>query len=408
VKALNLPFLKKWILALCLGIAYFFCSAFPSAGQCGNTLGSRSYDTLVTGPGYGTYSVSFPKWNPDSGALISVKISAIVSLQYSFTLKNADLMPSLYTINVGRYDQISSPAMSSMYTNITEQSIGAYALNPGASVSRPPFSFLANYANIDSITDQVAPFVGTGSLSFVYAPITYTDVHTNNNASYSFAAAATDSIHFSVSYQYCSIGLLASSLIRFAAVLQDPSTVQLSWTMANEQGGRHYEVQESTDGLNFTSVGELSSVTGGTGTMDYQFPWSLPTATQHKWFFRLKIDAVDGRSSYSDIKLVTMGTSDGGGLSVYPNPASNFVNIGFDGVARDAGSAGRNGATGAPAGDWQVDLFSADGRLLQRELYSRVHSVRLNFRQSLARGTYFLRATDRVTNQIYTSSFLVR
>lgn len=407
---------NKWWLSYCLGIFFFFAHIGPSAGQCG-TLSSRSYDTLVTGPGYGTYTLSFPKWNPDSGALMSVRISAIVSLQYGFTLRNADVLPSLYTVIVGRYDQISSPAMTSMYTNITEQNIGAYPLNPGASISKPPFAFLSNYANIDTITGSVAAFVGPGSLSFVYVPITYTDVHTNNNASYSFAAAAADSINFSISYQFCTIGVLASSLIRFTALPQDPSTVQLSWTMANEEGGRQYEVQQSADGLNFTTVGLLPSVAGGTGNADYEYAWSLPGAatgsgqagtssatssfpagTPQKWYFRLKIDAADGRSSYSDIKIVTFGAGDGSGLTLYPNPAADYVNIDFDGVAGRA-----NGA-----GDWQVDLFSTDGRLLQRELYSQVHAARLNFQQPLARGTYFVRATDQQTNHEYSSSLLIR
>ena len=86
---------KKWrqpvkgSMAFCLGILLFFGSGLPSAGQCGNTLGVRSYDTLLTGPGYGVYAVSFPKWNPDSGTLVSVTLTALVSQQYSFTLKNA-------------------------------------------------------------------------------------------------------------------------------------------------------------------------------------------------------------------------------------------------------------------------------------------------------------------------------
>lgn len=432
---------KKGWLSFCLGIFFSLAGISQSIAQCG-TPGSRTYDTLVTGPGYGNYTLNFPKWNPDSGALMSVRISAMVSLQYGFTLANADLLPSLYTVMVGRYDQISSPAMSPMYSNITQQSMGAYSLNPGASVTKPPFVLLSSYANVDTITGSVASFIGPGSLSFVYSPITFTDVHTNNNASYSFAASASDSIHFSVSYQFCTVGLLASSLIRFTALPQEPSTVQLSWTMANEEAGRVYEVQQSVDGLDFTTAGSLPAVPGGTGNADYVYDWSLPggaigsgpgagvgagqagagyaaTGTPRKWYFRLKIDAADGRMSYSDIKLVDFGTDAGSGLSVYPNPAADHVNIDFDGVTGGAngaggGNAGGNGTSSVgvrgtgTAADWQVELFSADGRLLQRELYSNIHIARLNFRQALTPGTYFLRATDRRTSREYSSSLLIR
>ncbi len=311
MKALCLSTSKNRPLRLCLVALFFISFIDPSAGQCGNTLGIRSYDTLLTGPGYVTYTITFPKWNPDSGTLLSVKLTALVNQQYSFTLKNADLTPSIYTLLVGRYDAISSPVMSLPYSSTTEQTIGVYSLDPGASVSRAPFTLLQNYASTDSITDQVAAFAGSGSLSFVYAPISYSDVHTNNNSSYSYGAAATDSIHFSMSYQYCKTSVLASSLISFAAQPQAPSVVRLSWTMANEEPGRSYEVQQSGDGVHFTSVASLPAVAGGTGTADYAYTWTMPAipaaasspgvqaGAPADWYFRLKIDDANGGTAYS-------------------------------------------------------------------------------------------------------------
>jgi hypothetical protein len=394
--------------ALSLAALFFLSSVGPSAGQCGNTLGSRSYDTLISGPGYGIYTLSFPKWNPDSGTLVSVRLSAKVSQQYGFSLKNADLMPSSYTILVGRYDAFSSPAMGVSFSNTIERTIGIFALEPAASVTSSPFPFLQNYASTDSITDMVAPFAGTGNLSFVYAPVTYTDIHANNNASYSYSATAADSIHFSISYQFCNVGLLASSLINFSALPEDPSAVALSWTMANEEAGRNYEVQQSRDGAQFTSVGSLSSVVGGTGNAEYAYNWSLAVglaaasqtvpagsnaaAMTGKWYFRLKIVSADGRTGYSDIKQVTLGSMNGGGLRLYPVPATDFINLSFP----DAGE------------DWQVDVFSADGRLVFRQDYPGALAARLNFGQIFSRGTYFVRVTGRRANKNYTSSFLVK
>jgi hypothetical protein len=408
LKAFSQAIPKNRPLRLCLAALFFISSIGPSAGQCGNTFGSRTYDTLITGPGYGAYTLTFPKWNPDSGTLVSVKLSATVTQQYAFTLKNADLMPSVYTILVGRYDEFSGPAMGTTFSNTTERNIGIFALPPNTSVTRAPFAFLQNYTNSDSITAAVAPFAGTGNLSFVYAPITYTDVHANNNASYSYNASAGDSIHFSISYQFCGAALLASSLINFSAMPEDPSTVELSWTMANEEAGRSYEVQESQDGVHFSSVGALSSIGGGTGNVDYRYAWSPPggqaggigNPANGKWYFRLKIDAADGRSGYSAIKMVTFG-SGSGGLRLYPVPATDFVNLIFPDIS---------GADTplADAEDWQVDIFAADGRLAFRQLYPAARSARLNFGQTLSRGTYFLRATGRLTNKIFISSFVVK
>jgi hypothetical protein len=265
-------------------------------------------------------------------------------------------------------------------------------LQPNASVTSAPFAFLQNYANTDSITGAVAPFAGTGNLSFVYAPITYTDVHANNNASYSYTASAGDSIRFSISYQFCTAGLLATSLINFSAVPKDPSTVELSWKIANEEADRIYEVQQSRDGVNFTTAGSLSAVAGGTGNMDYSYDWNAPGDPAGKWYFRLKIDAADGRIGYSEIKQVTLGLGDGGGLRLYPNPATDFINLSFPGGGDD----------------WQVDVFATDGRMVLRELFSRLRTARLDLQYALAPGTYFIRATDQATNLNYNSSFLIR
>jgi hypothetical protein len=390
--------------------------AQSSAGQCGSNLGTRSYDTLLTGIGYGNYTINFPQWNADSGTLISVRIRAVVNLQYGFTLTNADITPSIYTVLVGRYDQITSPAMTSMYDSIIEVNMGAFPLSPGASVSRPPFNFLQNYTNTDSITGQIASFIGTGALTFAYSPITYSDVHTNNNSSYSFSATAKDSIHFSITYQFCNIGVLASSLIRFIAAPSAPSAALLSWTMANEEKGRQYEIEHSEDGLNFTTVASMPSLASGVpgnadyGNADYTYTDHLPSGTQGKWYFRLKIEYGQGGFTYSAIKSVIFGSCIGSGLILYPDPATDHVNIVFDpeaaGGNAGAVASGEAGANAGTGGDWQVEVFSADGRLIQKEIYSNMRSVRMNFRQKPAPGAYFVRATDLRTGHSATSSFL--
>ncbi|HEX9511326.1 MAG TPA: hypothetical protein VF939_12640, partial [Puia sp.] len=297
MKIQDLSFLKKVGLSLCAGMILYF----SSPAQCVNNMATRSYDTVLTGIGYGNYLVNFPKWNPDSGLLASVKINARVSVHYAFTLKNVDWASSTYSLWVGREDAISSVAMSNAYDNITEQKIGVFPLASGSSLSEGPFSFLDNYVNTDSITGNTAGFLGTGKVSFAYSPVTYTTLHTNNNSSYSYSSTVQDTVHFSLTYLYCkSGGVLATRLTRFSAVLQDPATVQLAWSAVNEIAGSQYQVQRSQDGQHFTTITSLGAMSSGGqdgpgaggirggGMADYAYNDNLPAGAAGKWYYRLQ------------------------------------------------------------------------------------------------------------------------
>jgi len=367
--------------------------SFPvhSAGQCGNGLITSTYDTVVTGPGYGNYQFSFPKWHPDSGTLVSVKINAQVSLNYGFTLKNSDIVPSIYTIRVGRLDKITSPAMAT-YSKTVEQLIGDFPLDPGNSVSMPPFSFMDQYPNIDSITTAIAPFLGFDNVQFVYSPVTYTDLRTNNNSSYSYHAAAPDTVRFSVTYLHCPASTLALTLASFTIDPEGPAALRLAWRILNEQPGRSYEIEQGRDGQHFAVIGSLPSVTGNNNAVDYQFAYGLAGGGVGKWYFRLKMNDGHGGATYSEIKEFDAGLPGSGGPSLWPNPANNYVNLLF---ARPS------------AGNWQVDLYDAAGNRVQSEVFVNARAGRLDFRRKLAAGTYFVRITDQRTQQVTALPLLV-
>jgi len=375
-----------------MGMILHFSAITPAAAQCGLSMSTRQYDTLLTGIGYGTYHLSFPQWSPDSGTLASVKISAVVNLHYGFTLRNADLIPSTYSVSVGRQDKFTSPALTIPFVNLTEQMVGVYPLTPGSQASQSKFLLLDTYTNTDSIFGAVTGFLGTGKVSFTYSPITYTNVNTANNASYFFSAAATDTIHFSVTYRYCNAVLLANSITHFDAALKKPGVVQLSWITENEVAGHSYEIERSRDGSHFISVADLPANAGSSGSANYMQEDLLPEPYETKYWYRLKIADGHGGFGYSKIRMVNLGATEGNHLSLYPNPAAGYVNIVFDEVS---------------TGDWQVDILSVTGALIQRNYYMNTRQARLDFQGKLASGTYFIRATGGPAQKIIVSPLLV-
>src|ERR1700744_2607403 len=105
-------FLRKAGLPLVLGMIM----QFSIYAQCSNNLSTRSYDTTLNSNGFGIYALQFPQFSPDSGLLVSVKLSTTVSSQYGFTLKNADTGNANYSLSLGQEEMISGLALGSPAT----------------------------------------------------------------------------------------------------------------------------------------------------------------------------------------------------------------------------------------------------------------------------------------------------
>jgi hypothetical protein len=361
-----------------------------SSGQCTNNLGTRTYDTVLTNNGFAIYNINFPQWKPDSGQLISVKITAAVTSTYGFTLTNVNNVATSYQLSIGQEDQIT-PDGGSQYTNITPQYVGSYTLQPGQSVSQAPFPFLTNHLSADSITGGTAPFLGTGSINVNYMSFGYTNLWAYNNASYNFGNTINSTTKLSLQYLYCKGGgiVLATNLTRWTASLTAPLAVKLDWSAGNETAGRRYEVQRSSDGRNFTTITTLAATADG-NSADYTYTDQLPDGSSGNYYYRLQM--IDkGEFSWSTIQKITLDAA-GNGLHIYPNPATDHIDI----------------ATGTAGGDWQVDILSVSGSLIQENTFLQSSFLHLPFRSHLSAGTYFVRATDLRGQKVLVSSFIVR
>jgi hypothetical protein len=358
--------------------------------QCLGNLTTRTYDTALTSNGFGVFNLNFPQFSPDSGTLVSVKLLARVNSLYGFTLRNADTLADTYSLTVGEEDEFSGPALPDPYTNITSQPIGNYPLNPGQSVTQAPVDFLDNHLSGDSIT-AVSSFLGSGLVNLRYQAFTFTNLSTINNASYYYSAGISNTLTFSLQYLYCHSGaLLATDLSGWSAIPVGPRNVQLNWAATNETTGQEYIIQRSGDTHNFTNLATLPATADGS-TAYYGYRDELPEDAGSNWYYRLQILDASGQASYSSIKEVSL-TPGTRGLQVYPNPAADFINLVPD----------LPGTT-----DWQVDIFAADGNLVQRSAYMQTHTMLINFSNKLSAGTYFIRALDLRGQRTISATFIV-
>jgi hypothetical protein len=365
--------------------------------QSSNALSTHTYDTLLTSNGFGMYNIIVPQWSPDSGTLVSVNLSATITSQYGFTLTNADNANATYTLTLGQDDQVTGAALSSPFTSIITKQINSYPLASGQVVSQPPFSFLSNHVTNDSITGNVAPFLGTGAVTLNYLSFTYTDLSTVNNATYSYSANIHNTIHFTVKYYYASSGntVLATTLTRFRAALSAPHIAGLTWAAANESGKRVYDIQRSRDGKDFATINTITAQ-GDAGGADYSYTDNLDDSVSGNVFYRLQIKDQD-KTTWSAIQQVNvagatrMAAGATASVRIFPNPATSYINL----------------QTGQGANDWQVDIIAANGSVVQRTQALQSSTIYIPFTNKLAAGTYFVRLTGLHGQQPITASFLV-
>jgi hypothetical protein len=373
---------------LCLLASHMILISLNANSQCAGTFQSITYDTSATGTANSPYVFTMPQFNPSLGTLLAAKINSNISLNYGFTLKNVEAVNRNFSVSVGRYDQISSAALSSPFSNLVTTSLGNYPLAPGGSVTEPSSTILLNYNALDdSITNSVAPFLGGSNISFNYLPITYTNLTGSNT--YYYSATANDTVHFSVTYYYCGVGVLASELLSFNAEKQNEGLVKLSWTVANQQTGTQYQLQVGTDSMTLSPAASLESVVNQNS---YSYNYSVPSNASNRIYFRLKIVEPTGVVKYSAIKMVGFANTSNNPY-VYPNPAASFINLVFNDLAHP---------------EWDTWIYTAGGALVQKNHYSKTSTAHIDFVNNLAAGAYFIKLQNTTTNRQYLLSFIVQ
>jgi hypothetical protein len=112
-------------------------------------------------------------------------------------------------------------------------------------------------------------------------------------------------------------GQLPVNLKIFKARAEDNNKVRVLWTTAYEKDNAYFDIERSTDGVNFTPVGRVPGKNSNGVLTDYIF--YDYHAMKGISFYRLKQVDVDTKFSYSPIERVRNDNTDVS-IDVYPNP----------------------------------------------------------------------------------------
>ena len=167
--------------------------------------------------------------------------------------------------------------------------------------------------------------------------------------------------------------LLGVELRRFEATKTEQSNL-LMWETATETNNRHFDIERSTDGTTFHSIGQVK---GSNKPSSYQYVDASPFTMS---YYRLKQVDFDGTTTYSKVISVEQ-KGKGKGLKVYPTLVSNGILTVV--IARDEATEGG-----------QLRDYSVMNLLGQQVLVGKT-TTQIDV-SSLAKGTYMLKVGTEV------------
>ena len=185
-----------------------------------------------------------------------------------------------------------------------------------------------------------------------------------NIVSFKLTASNLVNGYYTIVYSATTLPL---DLTAFTAVARG-SNSQLDWGVQDETGLSQFEVQRSGDGAQFSTIGSVTAASYNTVPGQYAFTDLQPL--QGLNYYRLAMMDEDGTVTYSGVRTVNFGGSSDVTVNMYPNPATDLLNLTFTHVD----------------GTVSIRLFNSSGGIV-RTMTTTSASVQLPV-SDLAKGVY--------------------
>lgn len=151
-------------------------------------------------------------------------------------------------------------------------------------------------------------------------------------------------------------------------VKKEGNGAKLTWNVKSEEGVSYYEVEKSTDGVKFNSVGTVAAASREV------YSFTDVQSLNGKVFYRIKSVDLDGEYKYSPIATFNAGKSSIV-LNAFPMPAKNQVTVQHP-VATAA---------------TKISLSAEDGRIIKSVIPSSGSIQTTLDLSSVKAGMYFIR-----------------
>jgi hypothetical protein len=197
----------------------------------------------------------------------------------------------------------------------------------------------------------------------------------NSNLSLSFIGTMTVS-DIGNDLTSCSFPFLVLpvSWKNFDVNLQKNNNVGLSWEVGEDHNKGFY-VQHSLDGTNWEDLVFISSKNNTESISSYSY--SHTNNFNGKQYYRIKQENQDGKTSYSDVRTITLKNSSP--VSIWPNPTTDVIRI--------ATQSGDNSSF------VKAQVYDLSGRMITQKQLQPASLNTINI-SSLPAGTYLVRVEN--------------
>jgi hypothetical protein len=292
----------------------------PSGQQCAGTI--LNFQSIPTG-GNGVYTIN---WGADRDNNGSFELSGS-GTNFSFTSVNAGIAAitnpvqltvtsngvnctQTFTPTINPIPSVNDPADQTLCSGQQTSAINF----SGNGVSGTTF----NWSNSNSAIGLAAN--GTGNIAAFTASAGSATVTVTPTANTCNGSPQV----FSFNIDVC---LLPVELMYFNAKKEAEGYHYLYWATATEQNCAYFELEYSTDAVEFSSISKVYSkaINGNSNeALYYDFYNSPDNAAVH--YYRLKQSDLDGTFYYSDLIALSDKTLENS-IALYPNPAKGAINL---------------------------------------------------------------------------------
>ena len=376
---------------------YKFYNALSNAGNITNGVVAQGQGFWVKATGSGaaiTFKEAFKTTSTPTNLFKNTEGGAF-KIRVSKDSLNADELLVKYisgsTKMFDAYDvyKLSSPIVISSYgTDNVHLSLSARPLSTTQNDTIKLYLYAATSGNYNM------QFSNSNSIA-VQDQILLIDNFTNtvtdlkNTSNYSFTVATNNAASFGLNRFYIVVAnnsQLPVKLMGFNAQKTAQKQVALTWSTAQEKNSNKFEIQHSTDGYHFNTIGWVDAKGNSNALTTYKYLHTNPNEVN---YYRLK--QVDNNLSfeYSSIVKVDFTTEDAElpeAVSMYPIPAINDVTLALTNKHEIAA----------------ISIYNLDGKLIHTKT-TQSAVVKLDL-SNYASGVYLIQLEDEF-GEIITHKF---
>jgi hypothetical protein len=168
----------------------------------------------------------------------------------------------------------------------------------------------------------------------------------------------------------------------------------LNWASVFESNMKGYEVERSSTGSFFETIGFVAAKNQTGVTQNYQLADNIATLSASIFYYRLRMVDLDGKVKYSNIVTVRKDKNGAGAIAISPNPTANTAQLRLE--------TGKNGIAA-------IIISDATGRVVLTQnatVAAGSNNIAINNLYKLAEGVYNVRVSNN--SEVYTERLVIK